>query len=105
MKKVLIIGAGAMGAAFSFPLVDNKHQVTLTEPYNAKLINQLLKKKKIHPTLKIALPKKLLIKKFSSQLLFEKWDLIVVAVSSIGIDRSEERRVGKECRSRWSPYH
>ena len=23
---------------------------------------------------------------------------------SIGI-RSEERRVGKECRSRWSPYH
>ena len=25
----------------------------------------------------------------------------------IGVDdnRSEERRVGKECRSRWSPYH
>ena len=22
-----------------------------------------------------------------------------------GIQRSEERRVGKECRSRWSPYH
>ena len=21
------------------------------------------------------------------------------------ITRSEERRVGKECRSRWSPYH
>ena len=21
------------------------------------------------------------------------------------INRSEERRVGKECRSRWSPYH
>ena len=21
------------------------------------------------------------------------------------MDRSEERRVGKECRSRWSPYH
>ena len=20
-------------------------------------------------------------------------------------DRSEERRIGKECRSRWSPYH
>ena len=25
--------------------------------------------------------------------------------SAAGIDRSEERRVGKECRSRWSPYH
>ena len=23
----------------------------------------------------------------------------------IGSARSEERRVGKECRSRWSPYH
>ena len=23
----------------------------------------------------------------------------------IYVDRSEERRVGKECRSRWSPYH
>src|SRR6266542_6676628 len=22
-----------------------------------------------------------------------------------GLSRSEERRVGKECRSRWSPYH
>ena len=24
---------------------------------------------------------------------------------TFGIFRSEERRVGKECRSRWSPYH
>ena len=23
----------------------------------------------------------------------------------IKAERSEERRVGKECRSRWSPYH
>ena len=23
----------------------------------------------------------------------------------VAFDRSEERRVGKECRSRWSPYH
>src|SRR5688572_32360987 len=23
----------------------------------------------------------------------------------IRVERSEERRVGKECRSRWSPYH
>ena len=25
--------------------------------------------------------------------------------TSSNIQRSEERRVGKECRSRWSPYH
>ena len=24
---------------------------------------------------------------------------------TLTIPRSEERRVGKECRSRWSPYH
>ena len=29
---------------------------------------------------------------------------IVVVGNEDGI-RSEERRVGKECRSRWSPYH
>src|SRR2546429_701431 len=27
------------------------------------------------------------------------------AGSWLGKSRSEERRVGKECRSRWSPYH
>ena len=26
-------------------------------------------------------------------------------VNNAGVSRSEERRVGKECRSRWSPYH
>ena len=26
-------------------------------------------------------------------------------IKQIDADRSEERRVGKECRSRWSPYH
>ena len=25
--------------------------------------------------------------------------------STVAVVRSEERRVGKECRSRWSPYH
>src|SRR5256885_7469589 len=28
-----------------------------------------------------------------------------LALQRIGVVRSEERRVGKECRSRWSPYH
>ena len=29
----------------------------------------------------------------------------VIAVGTTTVRRSEERRVGKECRSRWSPYH
>src|SRR5260221_714492 len=28
-----------------------------------------------------------------------------LCADEVKIDRSEERRVGKECRSRWSPYH
>ena len=28
-----------------------------------------------------------------------------IAISAPYDTRSEERRVGKECRSRWSPYH
>ena len=28
-----------------------------------------------------------------------------INIDALTIQRSEERRVGKECRSRWSPYH
>ena len=33
--------------------------------------------------------------------------LLLLALLFLGLTllRSEERRVGKECRSRWSPYH
>ena len=30
---------------------------------------------------------------------------ISIVVGIVASERSEERRVGKECRSRWSPYH
>ena len=30
---------------------------------------------------------------------------IVHTILNVIVNRSEERRVGKECRSRWSPYH
>src|SRR5260370_21825620 len=41
---------------------------------------------------------------------FEPWMALTFSEGSIGgdiekVNRSEERRVGKECRSRWSPYH
>ncbi len=32
-------------------------------------------------------------------------DLAAIQSAGKNTDRSEERRVGKECRSRWSPYH
>ena len=33
------------------------------------------------------------------------WTLYAEIIFEDNFDRSEERRVGKECRSRWSPYH
>src|SRR5258705_13977150 len=34
------------------------------------------------------------------------WDTVAVNPLAVtAMVRSEERRVGKECRSRWSPYH
>ena len=90
MKKILIIGAGAMGSAFTIPCLDNNNKVTLSEPYNFKLLRKILSKKRFHPALKLNLPKKLTIKKFSSELLIDKWDLIVIAVSSVGINSIRE---------------
>ena len=36
---------------------------------------------------------------------FRKIDRMIYKNSLKVLSRSEERRVGKECRSRWSPYH
>ena len=37
--------------------------------------------------------------------LSDKLEDILVPTHQVTEVRSEERRVGKECRSRWSPYH
>ena len=42
----------------------------------------------------------------SDQELLAKVDSLVSYFGTdFSAERSEERRVGKECRSRWSPYH
>ena len=70
--------------------MDNNHKVTLCEPYNFELVKKILSKKNFHPTLKLNLPKKLVVKKFSQEIFKKKWDLIVIAVSSAGIDLIRE---------------
>ena len=42
---------------------------------------------------------------YESVLCLHNKGIKVEAVIDIRENRSEERRVGKECRSRWSPYH
>ena len=94
MTKILIIGGGAMGSAFTVPCLENKNKVTITEPYSKIFIKILSSKNKFHSALKIKLSKKLRFKKFSKELLREKFDLIVIALSLSGIDF-----IGKELKS------
>ena len=86
MKKILVIGCGAMGSAFTVPCLDNGNSVTITEPYSKRFIKDLSSKNKFHSALKINLPKKLRFKKFSNVLFNENFDLIVIALSLSGID-------------------
>lgn len=86
MKKILIIGGGAMGSAFSIPCLENNNKVTITEPYNKAFIKDLSSKKKFHSTLKINLPKKLIFKSYSNKIFNENFDLIVIALSLPGIN-------------------
>ena len=75
-----------MGSAFTVPCLENNNSVTITEPYSKTFIKNLSSKNKFHSALKINLPKKLKFRKFSSNLLNEKFDLIVIALSLSGID-------------------
>src|SRR2546422_2128705 len=42
---------------------------------------------------------------FDDRSFLEVLEGLIVHRGHRGLLRSEERRVGKECRSRWSPYH
>ena len=75
-----------MGSAFTIPCLENNNRVTITEPYSKTFIKNLSSKNKFHSALKIKLPKKLKFKPFSNDLLKEKFDLIVIALSLSGID-------------------
>ena len=86
MKKILVIGGGAMGSAFSIPCLENDNRVIITEPYNKVFIKNLASKKKFHSSLKMNLPKKLKFKNYSKKIFKEKFDLIVIALSLAGID-------------------
>jgi len=94
MKKIIIIGGGAMGSAFTVPCLENNNNVTITEPYSKRFIKDLSSKNKFHSALNMELPKKLKFKKFSKDLLKEKFDLIVIALSLSGIDF-----IGKELKN------
>ena len=89
MKKILILGAGAMGSAFTVPCVENNHDVVLSGTHlEDNTIDQIIQNNYLHPALNCKLPKNLKIIKFDnfSKEFKNRPDLIVIAVSSKGID-------------------
>ena len=75
-----------MGSAFTIPCLENNNRVTITEPYSKVFIRNLSSNNKFHSALRINLPKKLKFRKFSNDLLREKFDLIAIALSLSGIN-------------------
>ena len=88
MANILIIGAGTMGTAFSFPCSDNKHKVSIVGTHlENDFINQINSDKK-HPVLNCKIPERVQFLQFEklSEELNKKVDLIVVAVISKGME-------------------
>ena len=88
MKKIAIIGAGAMGSAFTVPCVDNNNEVTLVGTHlENELVASIKKNKNFHPSLKTNLPSKLNIERFDNLkvIMENEVDVIVAAISSVGI--------------------
>ena len=94
MSKIVIIGAGAMGSAFTLPCLDNDHDVSIVGTHlENDFIENLIKKDNFHPGLNIKLDKKIKIHKFDKfdELLNTKIDLIVLGISSKGIEWVSEQ--------------
>ena len=88
MSKILIIGAGAMGSAFTFPCVDNKHDVTLIgSPLENDLIENL-NKDSFHKHLNCKLSDKIVFlnSKSLNEEIKKKYDVIVLGINSKGIN-------------------
>ena len=88
MTNILIIGAGSMGTAFSFPCSDNNHSVTIIGTHLENNFIDQINLKRMHPTLENEVPKNVKFLKFDklSEEINKKVDLIVVAVISKGIE-------------------
>ena len=88
MANILILGAGSMGTAFSFPCSDNNHSTTIIGTFLEDDFIDNINSSKKHPILNIKIPNKvkfLKFKNFSSEI-NKNLDLIVVAVISKGIE-------------------
>ena len=88
MANILILGAGSMGVAFSFPCSENNHTVSVIGTHLEDDFIEKINSNKKHPTLNCDVPKNVRFIKFNNlkEEMKKKIDLIVVAVISKGIE-------------------
>ena len=89
MSKIVIIGAGAMGSAFSLPCLDNNHDISIVGTHlENDFIDNLKNNDNLHPGLNTKIPQEIKIFKFEKfdELLKSNIDLIVLGISSKGIE-------------------
>ena len=111
--KIAVAGTGYVGLSIA-TLLSQHHKVMAVDivPEKVELINN--KKSPIQDEYieKYLAEKELnLTATLDAKEAYSDADFVVIAAPTNYdskknfFDRSEERRVGKECRSRWSPYH
>ena len=88
MARILILGAGSMGTAFSFPCSDNGHDVSIIGTHLENEFIDQIKSSKKHPALNCEISTNVTFSKFEKlkEEINKKIDLIVVAVISEGIE-------------------
>lgn len=88
MAKIVILGAGVMGSAFSFPLVDSGHEVHLVGTHLDGEEIDTIKAHNRHPRLEPHILPGVTAFRTESlpEVLGSKTDLIVLGVSSAGVD-------------------
>ena len=87
MKNIVIIGAGSMASAFSFPCIDNGNTTSLVGTHLENDLISKIQENKFHPALNIDLPDNLIIEKYDKlNEILKSADIIVAGISSIGID-------------------
>ena len=88
MGNILILGAGSMGTAFSFPCSDNGHSVSIVGTHLENNFIDQMKSSRKHPALNCEVPREVKFHKFEKfgEEINKKIDLIVIAVISKGIE-------------------
>ena len=90
--RILILGAGKMGSFFT-DILSFQHETAVFDvnPHQLRFVYNTYRFTTLEE-----------IKDFEPELVI---NAVTVKYTLDRNGRSEERRVGKECRSRWSPYH